>query len=160
MPFWRIYHPANAYSEEEKQAFSEIVTSMYANVPIPKFYVVCLFEEVSPGTLFVGGKRNDNFVRVHIDHIARTLPGAVMREWWMRTIEASLAPFLRDKGFEWEVSVDETPFDLWTLQGEIPPPFQSVGEKRWIDENKASPYSFEEKLPLVMTFTPGVHDGQ
>ncbi|MEJ7928207.1 tautomerase family protein, partial [Sphingobium sp. AN641] len=74
MPFWRIYHPAGAYSEDEKQAISEAVTSLYTNIPIPKFYVVCLFEEVQAGNLFVGGRKHEKFVRVHIDHIARTLP--------------------------------------------------------------------------------------
>ncbi|MEJ7928312.1 tautomerase family protein, partial [Sphingobium sp. AN641] len=74
MPFWRIYHPENAYSTEEKHRFSEIVTSLYTNIPIPKFYVVCFFEEVKNGNLFVGGEDSQNFVRVHIDHIARTLP--------------------------------------------------------------------------------------
>jgi hypothetical protein len=41
------------------------------------------------------------------------------------------------RGYDWEISIDETPFDLWSLQGELPPPFESVGEKRWVKENKA-----------------------
>jgi hypothetical protein len=76
----------------------------------------------------------------------------------MRTVDQVIAPFVKAKGYDWEVSIDETPFDLWSLQGEIPPPFESVGEKRWVNENKASPYSFMEKLPVSMVLTPGVAD--
>lgn len=158
MPLWKVYHPAGAYSAEDKKALSEVVTSIYAGVPLPKFYVVMLFEEVAPGNCYVGGERNDRFVRFKIDQIARTIPGPVMREWWIRTLDAVLQPFLKDRGFDWEISIDETPFDLWSLQGELPPPFESVAEKRWVAENKASPYTLQEKLPVNLLLTPGVTD--
>jgi len=69
-----------------------------------------------------------------------------------------LTPLVRDKGYNWEVSNDETPLDLWSLQGEIPPSFESTAEKRWVKENKASPYTLPEKLPLklVLVLSPGV----
>lgn len=52
---------------------------------------------------------------------------------------------------------DETPADLWTLQGELAPPFESIAEKRWVAENKASPYTSQEKLPAGhFLLTPGV----
>lgn len=150
MPLWKIYHPAGAYTEEDKKGLAERITSLYAQVPIPKFYVVCVFEEIPPGNMYVGGERHDTFVRFKVDQIARTLPGPIIREWWVNMLDSLVAPYVKERGFDWEISVDETPFDLWSLQGEIPPPFESIAEKRWVEENKASPYSQAEKLPANM----------
>jgi phenylpyruvate tautomerase PptA (4-oxalocrotonate tautomerase family) len=158
MPLWKVYHPAGAYTAEDKQMLSDRITGLYASVPIPKFYVVFVFEEMARDSCFVGGEPHDKFVRFKVDHIARTLPGPIIREWWVRKIDEIIAPFVRDRGFDWEVSIDETPFDLWSLQGEIPPPFESAAEKRWVMENKATPYSLEEKLPVNLTLTPGITD--
>lgn len=156
MPMWKVYHPSNAFTLDEKKELSGRITGIYANIPIPKFYVVVLFEQISEGNCFVGGELHPKFVRFKVDHIARTLPGPVFREWWMKAIDKAIDPFVKQKGFDWEVSVDETPFDLWSLQGEIPPPFESVAEKRWVRENKASPYTLDEKLPVNMLLAPGV----
>lgn len=93
-----------------------------------------------------------------IDQIDSTLPGQVYREWWMRTLDQVIAPYVKDKGYDWEISVDKTQVDLWSLQGELAPPFESVAEKRWVKENKASPYTYAEKLPVNLTFAPGISD--
>ena len=87
--------------------------------------------------------------------MATTLPG-VLREWWVKAVDQLIAPYVRDRGYDWEVTIDELPADLWSLQGEIPPPFESHAEKRWVKENKASPYGLEEKLPIGDLFRPGV----
>ena len=76
----------------------------------------------------------------------------------MRTLDEVIAPWVKDRGYDWEISIDETPFDLWSLQGEPPPPFESVGEKRWVKENKASPYSLAERLPVNLLLAPGLAD--
>ena len=47
MPLWNIYHPVGAYSAQDKKEFAEKVTAMYSRIPIPKFYVVMIFEEVA-----------------------------------------------------------------------------------------------------------------
>ena len=60
--------------------------------------------------------------------------------------------------YDWEISIDETPFDLWSLQGELAPPFESVAEKRWVKENKASSYTLAEKLPVNLLLAPGITD--
>jgi phenylpyruvate tautomerase PptA (4-oxalocrotonate tautomerase family) len=158
MPLWKIYHPAGSFTAEDKKELSEKITSVYANVPIPKFYAVVIFEEIAKDSCFVGGQINNRFIRFKVDQIARTLPGPVIREWWIKTLDEVIAPYVRDKGYDWEISIDETPFDLWSLQGEIPPPFESVAEKRWVKENKASPYTFAEKLPVNLVLTPGIAD--
>ena len=156
MPMWKVYHPVEAFTAEDKKALAKRVTDMYATIPIPKFYVVFIFEEVAKDSCFVGGEPNNKFVRFMIEHIARTLPGPILREWWMRAVDEAIAPYVKDKGYDWEVSIDETPFDLWSLQGQLAPPFESVAEKRWIKENKASPYTFVEKLPVNLSFAPGI----
>jgi len=49
-----------------------------------------------------------------------------------------LASWTSGRGFDWELHIDETPFDLWTIQGHFPPRDGAEGEKRWIAENRAS----------------------
>jgi len=105
MPLWKVYHPVGAYSAQDKKEFAEKVTAMYSRVPIPKFYVVMIFEEVAAESSYVGGASHGKFVRLKLEHMARTLP-------------------------------------------EIPPPFESHAEKRWVKENKVSPYGLQEKLPV------------
>jgi phenylpyruvate tautomerase PptA (4-oxalocrotonate tautomerase family) len=156
MPLWNIDHPAGAFSDDDKAAISKGLADLYSQIPIPKFYVVTIFREAPKDSMYVGGVLNNNFIRFTVDHIARTLPGPVYRQWWMKTCDAIVAPYVKDKGFDWEISIDETPFDLWALQGELPPPFQSFAEKRWVEENKASPYTVDEMLPLKLDFAPGV----
>jgi phenylpyruvate tautomerase PptA (4-oxalocrotonate tautomerase family) len=158
MPLWKVYHPVGAFTAEDKKALAKRVTDVYASVPIPKFYVVFIFEEIAKDSCFVGGEVHDRFIRFKIDQIARTVPGPVLREWWIRTLDAVIAPFVKDRGYDWEVSIDETPCDLWSLQGELAPPFESVAEKRWVKENRASAYTLAEKLPVNLILAPGVAD--
>lgn len=158
MPLWKVYHPVGAFTTEDKNQLAQRVTEVYASIPIPKFYVVLIFEEIAQDSCFVGGKPHLNFIRFKIDQIARTVPGPILREWWVRTLDTVIAPFVKDRGYDWEVSIDETPCDLWSLQGELAPPFESVAEKRWVKENRASPYTLSEKLPVKLVLTPGVAD--
>ena len=138
MPLWKIYHPAGAYSAAEKEALAERITALYA-VRLPKFYVGVVFQEVAPDSFYVGGKPVANFVRIWVDHIARTLPTPELRTLWLERCNDALAPFVKEKGFDWEFHIDETPFELWSIQGYRPPPANSEDEKRWIAENRPSP---------------------
>ena len=54
MPLWNIYHPVGAYSAQDK-GIRRKVTAMYSGIPIPKFYVVMIFEEVAADLFYVGG---------------------------------------------------------------------------------------------------------
>jgi phenylpyruvate tautomerase PptA (4-oxalocrotonate tautomerase family) len=136
MPLWKIYHPVGAFSPEDKQQLSRRITELYSR--LPKFYVGVVFQEVAPESFYVGGEPMERFVRIWIDHIARTLPTAELRKWWIGQCDAALAPFVRDRGFAWEFHIDETPFELWSIQGFRPPPADSDDEKRWIEENRPS----------------------
>jgi phenylpyruvate tautomerase PptA (4-oxalocrotonate tautomerase family) len=158
MPLWKIYHPEGLYTPEDKKALAERITNIYASIPLPKFYVVILFEALPKGDCFVGGEPHEKFVRFTVDQIARTVPGPVLREWWIKTLDKAVAPFVKDRGCDWEISIDETPCDLWSLQGELAPPFESHAEKRWVEENRSSPYTLDEKLPIKLALTPGLAD--
>ena len=46
MPLWKVYHPVGAFTAEDKKALAKRVTEVYASIPIPKFYVVIIFEEI------------------------------------------------------------------------------------------------------------------
>ena len=155
MPLWKIHHPAGAYTAEEKKEFAEAITRVYDAIPIPRFYVVVIFDEVPADSFYVGGESHGSFVRLQIDQMARTLPGPVIREWWVKNLDQVIAPWIRDRGYDWEFTITEPPFDLWSLQGEIPPPFESLAEKRWVQENKATPYAQAEKLPVNLALAPG-----
>lgn len=148
MPLWQIYHPEGAYSAEDKKSFSERITKLYQNIPIPGFYVVVMFHPLPADSFYVGGEPQTRFVRFRIDQMARTLNGTTARSWWMRRVEEVIKPYVSDRGFESEVQIAEPPSDLWTMNGLVPPPPESYAEKRWIDENRTSAYSEDEKMPI------------
>lgn len=136
MPLWKVYHPKDAFTAEQKKALATAITDVYAR-GMPRFYVGVVFEEVAVGSMFVGGELHDNFVRIWVDHIARTLPNAEARSKFIQYITKVISPWL--EGREWELHIDETPFELWTIQGYLPPRQGTEDEKRWIAENRASP---------------------
>lgn len=159
MPLWKIHHPENAYTDSDKQEFTQAITAIYTDlVGIPAFYVVVVFEEVKAGNIFVGAQPRTDFVRFNIDHMARTLPGRVLREFWVHYVDSVIQPWVADRGFDWEFTITEAPADLWSIQGFVPPPFESVGEARWIEENKPSAYSQAEQLPVNVRMAPGVRE--
>jgi phenylpyruvate tautomerase PptA (4-oxalocrotonate tautomerase family) len=138
MPLWKIYHPVDAFTAEDKQALSERITGLYRI--LPRFYVGVVFQEVARESFYVGGKPVDNFVRIWIDHIARTLPNDEAKRRWLAMCDDALAPFVKERGYDWEYHIDETPFDLWSIQGLRPPPPNSPAEKQWVADNRPGPY--------------------
>ena len=98
MPLWKVYHPVGAYSVQDKREFAEKVTEMYSRIPIPKFYVVMIFEEVAAESVYVGGVSHGKFVRFKLDHMARTLPGPILREWWVKAVDQLIAPVFVEIG--------------------------------------------------------------
>ncbi|MGQ0846823.1 MAG: tautomerase family protein [Sporichthyaceae bacterium] len=158
MPFWKIYTPVGAYTPAEKQELCEKITHLHDIAPIPHFYVVILFEEVDANSLFVGGKPNGNFVRFKIDHMARSMPDAGMRRLWLDTIGLTIAPFVKDRGYDWEITIGEMPIDFWIMNGEVPPPPASVAERRWFEQDKVTPYSIQDTAPHDGVFH-GLHRG-
>jgi phenylpyruvate tautomerase PptA (4-oxalocrotonate tautomerase family) len=141
MPYWQIFTPANSFTDQDREQLSKAITSIYVTyVDLPPFYVVVLFNDMPQNSMYVGGTAHNNFVRLFIDHIARQLDTPELRAACMAAIEGALAPFIKDRGFDWEVHIDETPFDLWRTQGLVPPPPYSDIEQLWAAENRAIPY--------------------
>jgi phenylpyruvate tautomerase PptA (4-oxalocrotonate tautomerase family) len=145
MACWEIFAPENAYTAREQEQLSEAITSMYVNYAhLPKFYVVVIFHEKPTYSIYVGGKAVNNFVRIRIDHFARQLDTAEVRAACMAVIEEKLAPLVKERGFNWEVHIDETPMDLWRVQGLVPPLPGSEMEKTWAEENRPIPYELAQ----------------
>lgn len=53
MPLWKIYHPENAFSDDDKQAIAERVTALYTD--LPKFYVGLVFQPVPKASFSSAG---------------------------------------------------------------------------------------------------------
>jgi len=55
----------------------------------PEIYVRDDLEEVAAESFYVGGAPHGKFVRLKLDHMARTLPGPTIREWWVKAVDQS-----------------------------------------------------------------------
>lgn len=146
MPYWKIYSPEGTYTKEDKRAMSTAITDIYVEfAELPRFYVVVLFEDRPADTIWVGGEPANHFVRIVVDHIARQVDTPELRLMTMEAVEAAIEPFVKDRGLDWEVHIDETPFDLWRTQGMTPPPPESEAERLWAAENRAVPWAHLER---------------
>ncbi|KAF9738779.1 hypothetical protein PMIN03_010130 [Paraphaeosphaeria minitans] len=153
MPLWMIYHPPSTFtSEDEKAALAKDITAVYTAVPLPAFYVNVLFVPLPATSIYIGGTARPSphtsanepgsdssvpFIRVTIQHIARTLPNDEVRDRFLKTVDEALKPHVADKGYDWEYSIEETRRDLWKVQGMVPPMPGSDAELEWVRENKA-----------------------
>jgi phenylpyruvate tautomerase PptA (4-oxalocrotonate tautomerase family) len=138
MPMWTIYVPQDAYSRQDLQDIANVITDLYEKyVKIPRFYVSVAFHEQPTAALFMGGILANNFVRIWIDHAARHLDDDTTTVW-LNIIDTALAPFIRDRGFDYEIHGDETPRAFWAINGMTPPPHGSEHEERWKADNRPS----------------------
>ena len=139
MPLWTIHHTSDAFTAEQKAELADRITKE-CYPPLPAFYVGIAFQEMRHGSLYIGGQPADNFVRIAVDHIARTLPEPQQKTAWLERARKALAPLFTERGISWEMHVDETTRDLWLIQGLVPPMPNTEAEKKWKAENKPSPY--------------------
>jgi phenylpyruvate tautomerase PptA (4-oxalocrotonate tautomerase family) len=137
MPLWKIYHPENAFTADDKRAIAKAITAIY---PLPKFFVGLVFQEIPKHSFYIGGEPADDFVRIWVDHIARQFVDESLKERFFAAVNRVFAPYIADRGLRWEIHVDETPFSLWRIQGLKPPMPDSPAEQKWRAENKPSPY--------------------
>lgn len=145
MPLWKIYHPVGAFSPEDRKGLSGAITALYSR-GLPKFYVGVVFQEVAADSFFIGGEPTDNFVRIWVDHIARTMPTPEIRAKFIQMVDEALAPYVRDRGLNWEYHIDETSYELWSIQGYRPPLPGTEDEIRWRTENQPSPVGPREAV--------------
>ena len=139
MPLWQIYHPETAFSDADKAAIAQHVTGMYESF-LPRFYVNIFFHALPRTSFYIGGDPTDDFVRVTIDHIARSIKDADGQRRFLDGCARILAPYVSARGLRWELHVDETPFDLWSINGLKPPLPGSPAGIRWQTENRPSAY--------------------
>jgi phenylpyruvate tautomerase PptA (4-oxalocrotonate tautomerase family) len=140
MPLLHIYHPPGTYTPEQKQQLADDITGFYTHRGLPKFYVVVLFHEIDASSFYIGGEPSTNAVRIVIEHIARHATDPAGRKEISEALARLLAPHTKDRGLYYEFHVDETPRDLWMIDGIAPPPSRSEAEQRWVQENHPTPY--------------------
>ncbi len=139
MPLWKVYHPENAFTNDEKKAIAEAATALYQDF-LPRFYVNVMFIPLPALAFYIGGEPAHDFVRVTIDHIARQLNDAEMQTMFLNAVAKLLFPYVADRGIRWEMHIDETPFALWTIEGLRPPVPGTPASIKWQAENRPSPY--------------------
>ncbi|WP_227997508.1 tautomerase family protein [Nocardia australiensis] len=140
MPLWHIYHPANTYSDKDKQDFAQDITDLYTKFGLPEFYVVVLFKEIEESSYFVGGKPANDTVRIVVEHLARHLDDPDLRKRSTEKLNSIMAPYTGDRGLHWEFHTYESPRDLWMIAGLFPPGPGTEAEQAWVRENKPVPY--------------------
>lgn len=141
MPLWTIHHTPGVFTAEQKHQLATRITDHYEQAGLPRFYVVTVFAESTGENFYIGGESVTAGVRVVIDHIARHLPDEESRARTARWIRKILQPFMDDHpGLQWEFHADETPRELWMINGLVPPPSHSEAEKAWSQANAAIPY--------------------
>lgn len=141
MPMWVVHAPEGAYSAEDKKNLTEVLTDIYVeHASLPRFYVVVRFDEYPADSMWVGGEPVNDFVRFVVDHIARHLEDPSYREFAMGVFCQALVPFTADRGLRTEIHMDETPRDLWWVNGMKPPPSLSEAERQWAKDNAPSAY--------------------
>uniref|UniRef100_A0A914QW80 Tautomerase cis-CaaD-like domain-containing protein n=1 Tax=Panagrolaimus davidi TaxID=227884 RepID=A0A914QW80_9BILA len=143
MPLHRIYHTPGQFSKNDKKGLTEAITKIYTNpkgANLPAFYVVVLFVPVDEENFFVGGKTTTNFVRISVQHIARSFDSHEQSKSFFEFYESALAPFIKERGFDWEVEIEQIDRNLWRENGLTPPLPRTDAEKEWVRLNKAVPY--------------------
>ncbi|MCJ1224667.1 hypothetical protein MMC12_001312 [Toensbergia leucococca] len=137
MPLWRIFSHPSTFTIDQKQALGESITSLYTTSHLPGFYVNVIFIPVEAENFYIAGKPVTDYVRIAIEHIAIHRPIEV-RASMCAEIDKLLAPHIAARGdLRWEYHINDTPRDLWKIQGMVPPPWKSAEEKVWAEKGVA-----------------------
>ncbi|KAK0639503.1 putative oxalocrotonate tautomerase [Cercophora newfieldiana] len=143
MPLWLVFHPEGTFvTPESKQALAADVTTLYTGGGLPAFYVNVNFITLPQTSMFVGGQipsPERPFIRFMVDHLAVHFKDNAMRQLRViNRLDELIKPHVADKGYDWEFHIDETPRELWKINGFIPPPHRSEAEAMWAKNNKPS----------------------
>lgn len=146
MPLWNIFHTSSIFtSEATRTELASAITKLYTDGGLPDFYVVVQFIPLPPTNVFVGAKTRDSrpFVRLVVEHIAvhRHEGSDGFPARFSDKIDEALKPFIKDNGYDWEISVSDTPRDFWRFNGIAPPPHRSEAEKMWVREGKPTEWA-------------------
>jgi len=140
MPLLRFYLPPGLLTSAEKKELSQQLTKIYLLFDLPAFYVNIIFSEIPSDSFYVGGEENDTFIRLVVEHLARSFSSTEHQNRYMSKLDAVIKPLFDSKGYTWEYHIIESSRDLWKIQSIVPPPPRSEAEKMWSRENKAIPW--------------------
>ena len=167
MPLWKIHHPAGAYSDADKSEFAEAITGIYTQIPIPAFYVVTIFEEVTRRTVrtstwaagHTSGSCASRSTRWPAPSPARSSASGGCTCW------TEVRPFIGDCGYDWEFTCSELQAAPLVPAGHRAAALL-IGGEAVVKENKALAYGQSEMLPASFVeaaekgevlLAPGVH---
>ena len=89
----------------------------------------------------MGGKTtNGRFVRIVTQHLARTGISSERMAQVVAAIEEAFAPYVRERGLDWEIHTEEMERDGWRENGIRPPMPDTDAEKLWVKLNRPVPY--------------------
>lgn len=140
MPLWTIHTPTGTYKAEEKKDFARDITAYYERIGLPRFYVVVVFQEHDSESFLIGGEPALSAVRVVVEHIAVHLGEPEEMRDAAHSLDAVIAAHTKARGLYYEFHVDETPRELWMVDGYDPPPFGSRAETEWATRNSPAPW--------------------
>jgi phenylpyruvate tautomerase PptA (4-oxalocrotonate tautomerase family) len=139
MPLWVFTHTQNTFSAAEKSELAKLITVLYVKVHIPAFFVNVQFLELAPTDIYVGGEGRSEaskYAAISIYHPARAFDNDASKKKFLDKVDSILTPRLGEKGADWEYFIQETPRDLWRVNGMVPPAPGSEFEKEWLRLNK------------------------
>ena len=119
MPLHRIWYAPGAISEQDKEGLAAHITKLYTTLGLPAFYVSVLFLPVEEQNYYVGGKKNRKFVRIVVQHIARQFESNKQADFFIEQYEKILAPFIKERGLDWEVSIGFPAFSSLRVQSRL-----------------------------------------
>ena len=167
MPLWHLYVPEDAFTDEDMHDLANRITNIYSSpeamenfgFSFPRFYTSVIFHEIKPARFCIGGEPRDKFIQIQVAHIAggtdgddrpvndqvAETMGVTVQELFDRyfsLVLPALKPYIEDRGYEWEFSIQNDPAVSWRIDGMIPPAPGTEDMRRWDKENKASPRTY------------------
>lgn len=163
MPLWHLYVPEDAFTDEDMADLANRITDIYSSPEamenwgfwFPRFYTSVIFNEVKPERFIVGGKPRDKFIQIEVVHIAGGEPDSdrtpneraaeytgltetELMEKYYQVVYPKLKPYIEDRGYEWEMHVENAPAHSWRIDGQVAPFPGSKDWDRWFEDDRAS----------------------
>jgi phenylpyruvate tautomerase PptA (4-oxalocrotonate tautomerase family) len=117
VPLHRIFHTPSIFSATDKNEIAARLTDHYTRHGLPPFYVVVIFIPVEAENFFVGGQPANKFVRIISQHFARNYTKEEQKETSVNMLEACFAPYVRDRGLDWEIHIEDMDRSTWHENG-------------------------------------------
>ena len=149
MPLWNIYHSPDVFASQDiRNQLASAITKLYTDGGLPAFYVVIHFIPLPKGNVFVAAKTRDEipFVRLCVEHMAVHRHEGIENfpSRFSETINGALKPYIADQGYDWEITVNDTPREFWRFNGIAPPPWKSEAEGVWVKTGRPTVWAPED----------------